>query len=165
MTSTSNASVGLLVASRFFQKQPSVQVWFIGLSALLVFLFRLQHPPLCTYHPIICLLTMGSFRVAVFDTYEYFIVFLPYAVLQVICMKISYRGLSFMTMVRSFQESVFMVFCYARAVFSVMFGMKVSICYCYVGLEDQVQSPSLILMHVLCLHPNTAELQGDKQGC
>jgi len=78
------------------------------------------------YYPIICLMTMGSFQIAVFDTYEYFIAFLPYAVLQVICMKISYRGLSFMTMVRSFQESVFMIFCYARAVFSVMLGMKLS---------------------------------------
>jgi ABC-type antimicrobial peptide transport system permease subunit len=49
----------------------------------------------------------------------------PYMFMQLVCMKISYRGLPGMYMTRSFQESVFMLFCYARCVFTVLGGVQV----------------------------------------
>eukprot|EP00952_Eustigmatos_sp_NYUAD-ZCMA_P006832 29210-Eustigmatos_ZCMA.PRE.1 len=44
--------------------------------------------------------------------------------MQVVCMFISYRTVSKMYLVRSLQESVFMLPCYARAVITVILGVK-----------------------------------------
>jgi len=75
--------------------------------------------------PIMYLIGQGSFKIATFDTYEYFVAFGPYMLLQMVCMKISYRDVPSIYLRRSFQESVFMLFCYARAVITVVLGLKV----------------------------------------
>ena len=74
--------------------------------------------------PIFFLLGQDKLKLATFDTMEYFMYFLPFLFLQALCMRISYRGLDPMYLKRSFQESVFMLFCYARAVITVMVGIK-----------------------------------------
>lgn len=42
-----------------------------------------------------------------------------------VCMSISYRDVPKIYLRRSLQESIFMLFCYARAVITVVFGFKV----------------------------------------
>lgn len=42
-------------------------------------------------------------------------------------MSISYRDVPKIYLRRSLQESIFMLFCYARAVITVVFGFKVSL--------------------------------------
>ena len=75
--------------------------------------------------PIIYIYGRGHINLATFDTYEYLYMFGPYMFMQVVCMKISYRGLPHMYLTRSFQESVFMLFCYARCVFTVLGGIEI----------------------------------------
>jgi cellulose synthase (UDP-forming) len=78
------------------------------------------------YCPVIYLLGQGFIKIATFDTYEYLYFFTPYMLLQFVCMRISYREVPKVYLRRSFQESVFMLFCYARAVITVVLGIKVS---------------------------------------
>lgn len=78
------------------------------------------------YCPIIYLLGQGMVKIATFDTYEYFMFFCPYMFLQIICMHVSYRTVPKIYLTRSLQESIFMLFCYARAVITVVLGIKVS---------------------------------------
>ncbi len=77
------------------------------------------------YCPIIYLLGQGGVQIATFDTVQYFIFFMPYMILQICCMSISYRDVPKIYLRRSLQESIFMLFCYARAVVTVVFGFKV----------------------------------------
>jgi len=74
--------------------------------------------------PLLFLLGQDTFKLATFDTYEYFLFFLPFMLAQSLLMVISYRGVPSPTLKRSFQESVFMLFCYIRAVITVMLGIK-----------------------------------------
>lgn len=79
--------------------------------------------------PIIFLLSTAftdKISVATFDTYEYFIFFMPYMTLQLCCMAISYRDVPKIYLVRSLQESIFMIFCYARAVLTTVFGLELA---------------------------------------
>lgn len=78
--------------------------------------------------PAIYLVGATNIKLATFDTIDYLLYFLPFMALQVLCMTISYRGLQHpaLYLKRSFQESVFMLFCYARAVLTVFLGVKVS---------------------------------------
>ena len=76
------------------------------------------------YCPIIYLLGQSKVQIATFDTVEYFVFFLPYMFLQLCCMRISYRDVPAIYLRRSLQESVFMLFCYARAVITVVVGFK-----------------------------------------
>lgn len=78
------------------------------------------------YCPIFYLLGNGVVQIATFDTYEYFVAFGPYMFLQLVVMFASYRDVPKIYLQRSFQESVFMLFCYARAVITVVLGIKVS---------------------------------------
>lgn len=77
--------------------------------------------------PAIYLVGATSIKLATFDTLEYLLYFLPFMALQVLCMAISYRSLDrpALYLQRSFQESIFMLFCYTRAVLTVLVGVKI----------------------------------------
>jgi len=74
--------------------------------------------------PLVYLLFQGIFQIATFDSKEYFMAFMPYMCLQIVCMNISYKGCPKGYISKSLRESVFMLYCYARAVLTVFFGIK-----------------------------------------
>ena len=76
--------------------------------------------------PIVNLFGCGYVKIASCNTYEYFFYFAPYMFLQLICMKLSYKDVPNIYLRRSLEESVFMLFCYARAVITVVLGIEVS---------------------------------------
>jgi len=78
--------------------------------------------------PLINLLGRGAVKIASCDTYEYFMYFTPFMVLQLACMKLSYQDVPLIYLRRSLEESIFMLFCYARAVLTVVLGVEVSAC-------------------------------------
>jgi cellulose synthase/poly-beta-1,6-N-acetylglucosamine synthase-like glycosyltransferase len=74
--------------------------------------------------PLVYLLFQGIFQIATFDSKEYFMAFMPYMCLQIVCMNISYKGCPKDYILKSLRESVFTLYCYARAVLTVFFGIK-----------------------------------------
>jgi len=81
-------------------------------------------PPLCSY---ISRCSQGTIRLAAFDSSEYFVYFVPFMFFHFLCMRLSYRGVPKMYLRRSLEESVFMLFCYARAFLTVVLGLKVCV--------------------------------------
>merc|ERR1712196_432993 len=135
MISINNVFVGPLVVYKFFLKNNAL--FKKGLTATQKFLYfwagfntMLSLPMIyLMYCPIIFLLGQGltgELSIATFDTYEYFMFFCPFMSLQLSCMLVSYRDVPKRYLSSSLQESIFMIFCYARAVVTTVFGLKLA---------------------------------------
>jgi len=74
--------------------------------------------------PVLFLLAQDQVQLATADTHEYFMFYLPFMACQLLCTALSYRNVPSPALKRSYQESVFMLFCYVRAVITVMVGIK-----------------------------------------